>query len=376
MLFKRFLLFSIFFFASFLCYSQLSNTQVPIKKYEQQLLDIFFRDSTSSMTLKLKEGVFRFGFPAREFGAVSLVKNKKTIIIQLLGTGRIYQVIQRNKEYYFKRLDSTVHSGVNFEAFTFNRNDTLFQYGGSGFWKIRGFLTYYSKITHEWELLPSNKELTNYDDVKEFKFFKVDNQANKMYISGTILYTDFPTTLNAKNDDSCYVYDFLTHQWSTLGKMDPSLLSNKTRCSDLNFNNGHFCTFQKELEFYWLNFYNNSYGRLKLAKNNQIRLEWIGLYPTANLLKETYMQFQLGDSLYLATIKENGELYYKPIALSEKDFDFTNTSRIYDPINITYQQLKIIFNDIILPIVGLGILIFLIWFLVRRFLQRKKCLKK
>lgn len=77
MLFKRYLLCSMLLLASFLSYSQLSNKQIPIKKYEQQLLDIIFRDSTSSINLKLKEGVFRFGFHSGEFGAVSLVKNKK-----------------------------------------------------------------------------------------------------------------------------------------------------------------------------------------------------------------------------------------------------------------------------------------------------------
>lgn len=376
MLFKKHLLLSVILLVSFLSNSQTNNRHVPIKKYEQQFLDILFRDSSSSVHLKLKEGVFRFGFTDAQFGAIAIVKKQKKVLIQLLGTGRVYQINKLGNKYLFERIDSTTHSGVNFEAYTFFHNDTLFQYGGTGFWKIRGIITYYSDITHEWELLPANRELENSNDDRDFKLFKIDQLAHKMYISGSMNYADFPATLNAKILDSCFEFDFNTRKWRTLGKMNPILMPNLTRSNDLNINIGHYIGFQKELEFYWANFFNNTYGRLKEAKNNQIRLEWIKLFPASNALKEQYMQFHIGDTLFLATIKENGELHYKPILLREQDFDLSNTLPIYDPINVTFQKLKIIFNAILTPILGLAILVFLIWLVLRRFIRRKKMPKE
>lgn len=265
---------------------------------------------------------------------------------------------------------------MNFEAYTFFQNDTLFQYGGAGFWKIRGIVTFYSDITHEWELLPANRELENSNDDQDFKLFKVDEIAHKMFISASMRFADFPATLNAKILDSCFEFNFNTRKWTTLGKMNPTLLPNLNRSNDLNVNIGHYICFQKELEYYWANFSNNTYGRLKQVKNNQIRLEWIKLFPAANALKERYMQFHIGDSLYLATIKEDDALYYKAILLTEKDFDLIHTEPIYEPTNFYYQQFKKLSNNVLVPLFGLALLIFLIWFFVRRFLQRKKMPKE
>lgn len=48
------------------------------------------------------------------------------------------------------RHDRTTHSGYNFDAYQFQRNDTLYSFGGYGFWMKNNLLTFYSKTRREW----------------------------------------------------------------------------------------------------------------------------------------------------------------------------------------------------------------------------------
>ena len=88
-------------------------------------------------------------------------------------------------------------------------HDTLFQLGGNGFWNIRGILTYFSKRTRQWELLTSNIRLPIYKPEEIVLLFKADEQAGKIYISNSMKFENFPTSLASTVVDSCYEYNFI-----------------------------------------------------------------------------------------------------------------------------------------------------------------------
>ena len=160
--------------------------QQELKQHEIDLLNILTKDTVNSLNIQLNSKLFSFGLNTNEFRNIALVKKAKQIWIQPLGLGHLYQIEKNYNTYLLHRLDSTVHSGVNFESFTFQLNDTIFQYGGTGFWNIRGIITYFSPETHEWELYPSNTIVKAYDDYekiikrasqnKKKIFFKYTNQ--------------------------------------------------------------------------------------------------------------------------------------------------------------------------------------------------------
>lgn len=73
------------------------------------------------------------------------------------GTGLVYDFDLRIST--FKRIDRTIHSGYNFSATHFYRNNILYSIGGEGFWNYNKHITYFAdKTTKEWEILrPKNK---------------------------------------------------------------------------------------------------------------------------------------------------------------------------------------------------------------------------
>ncbi|NHC47713.1 hypothetical protein G9H65_00065 [Cytophagaceae bacterium 50A-KIRBA] len=76
--------------------------------------------------------------------------SKGQIFLFLDGTGQVYNLNLLEKRFY--RMDKTFHRGYNFESIKFLRNDTLFSFGGVGFWHANNVETYFSTKSLEWEL--------------------------------------------------------------------------------------------------------------------------------------------------------------------------------------------------------------------------------
>ncbi len=87
-----------------------------------------------------------------------LIRDQKGFYILIGGTGQVYKAIARkNNQIGFMRMDSTFYSGYNFGAIDFSYKDTLFSFGGYGFWRTNGQLRYYDEST-EWNITGINKE--------------------------------------------------------------------------------------------------------------------------------------------------------------------------------------------------------------------------
>ena len=132
-----------------LSFAQEKKVSNPLKEQEIALLNIITADSINPLNIKLNSSLFNFGLDTKNFKHIALIKKGKNTWIQPLGTGKLFKIEKNKSNFALIRIDSTVHSGVNYEAFTFQLNDTIFQYGGTGFWQLRGIMTYFSPQTHE-----------------------------------------------------------------------------------------------------------------------------------------------------------------------------------------------------------------------------------
>lgn len=89
-----------------------------------------------------------------------LLRNKSGSYILVDGTGRVYKAVSKsNDTIYYNRIDSTHFYGYNGGAINFSYNDTIFSFGGGGYWRVTGQLRYYSEKYHEWDILPVNEEV-------------------------------------------------------------------------------------------------------------------------------------------------------------------------------------------------------------------------
>ena len=81
-------------------------------------------------------------------------KMPENILFTIAGTGKVYQFDQGKK--LLSRIDKTYFKGYNFGAPQFVRNDTLYNFGGHGFWTYSKVLTYYDHAIQEWQNIRSD----------------------------------------------------------------------------------------------------------------------------------------------------------------------------------------------------------------------------
>lgn len=366
---------SIFIMTANALLSQSPITSYQFQKQEIALLDILAKDSIHPLNLQIDGEIFKFGQIKPALSSLALIKNKKDIYIQALGTGKLFKISKNEAgNYQLQKLDSTFFNGANFHALTFNFHDTLFQLGGDGHWHIRGILTYFSNKTHEWELYTTNRLVNTFLNENYGLMYKVDYTHNKLYTTNSFIQSNFPASLSVESIDSTYELDIQSHHWATLGKTNPDLMSIITKNKASIIDIGKFIIFQNYLEFYWLDFANNRYGTLNTKTNNELKEVWLSLYTTNAPYKS--FQFALGNTLYFIKLNSNNDLSFKTYSLPDNSYEFGNTKTVYTPVNPFWDAITNHYEEAIKPIiigiVSIGFMIFIFF----KFNKRKKIPKQ
>src|SRR5258708_2684288 len=67
-----------------------------------------------------------------------LIRNNKGLYMLVDGTGRVYKVEKKEHEIRFLRVDSTRFFGYNFGFSAFSYRDSIYSFGGYGYWRFNG----------------------------------------------------------------------------------------------------------------------------------------------------------------------------------------------------------------------------------------------
>jgi hypothetical protein len=345
----------------------------PLSKVEIALLDFITKDSSHDLILNFLNEDFRLGFTKKLSNGTSFIKRKEKVFIQILGTGRLYEIVRKRQGIYqFTRIDSTLYFGSNFSALNWMYKDTIFQFGGTGFWKVRDYMSYYSAKTHEWEIYNTANTASIYLSDKNSVLYFMDEKLGKLYLSNSVKQQNFPKTLTISDIDSTIVFDFAKRKWENIGALNPRLKELiKKQASQLNpF--GPYLIFHSDIELYWLNFSTNSYGAFTPSKQAEFREKYLKLYNNNNNNNNNNLdyavQFVLGSNYYLIRITKEGVLSFESISLSLTDIKEEDAIAIYT--NDRFVQIMKVFEPG-QPIIGNALIVFFL-ILMYNFIRQKR----
>ena len=111
------------------------------------------------------------------------------------------------------RLDNSFQHRKQFQSNDFIFRDTLFRYGGYGFWRANNFFTYFDHSTKEWEYYPINS-FTMPDQAYDGKHFVLDDT---FYVVGGQT-VDTQTGLAGDKSNTIWTFDFQNREWTNNGK--------------------------------------------------------------------------------------------------------------------------------------------------------------
>ncbi|WP_291402546.1 hypothetical protein [Daejeonella sp.] len=141
----------------------------------------------------------------------------ESLLFTVDGTGMVYH-FNPNKRI-LKRLDKTYFRGYNFFAPQFVRKDTLYSFGGTGFWGYSKALTYYDVKLREWQDIRA----INFGPESFVHGYQGYSKIADKFFSGApyrvLPLKGYPKVI----DDKLFAFDFKSLQWSILGKINPDL---------------------------------------------------------------------------------------------------------------------------------------------------------
>ena len=139
------------------------------------------------------------------------------VTFTLNGLGNVYAYNVHTQT--LDRLDATFFKGYNFGSTVFMRKDTLFSFGGYGFWHYNNTQTFFDKNTKEW----FDYKLNNLGPETIKAGLQGYNAAQDVFYSGWSIYD--PTTIGGErmNSSKFYQFDFKTRTWEYLGEINPKI---------------------------------------------------------------------------------------------------------------------------------------------------------
>jgi hypothetical protein len=127
------------------------------------------------------------------------------------------------------RIDNSYKHKLQLSSLEFLRNDTLFRYGGYGFFENRNFFTFYDKKVNGWESFDINGDIIP-ERISDFIYhFNKD----KLYISGGYRFDKFKKDVKYPNLKS-YLFDFNSKKWSVIGDLNTPLFKTVSFSLDEN----------------------------------------------------------------------------------------------------------------------------------------------
>src|SRR5689334_9103441 len=117
----------------------------------------------------------------------ALLKTKDGLFLFVNGSGRLYQLLEKDTGIQLQRIDSTFYSGYNHGSFPFVYHDSIYSLGGYGIWRINGQLRVYIPQAHSWDIVPLNKEIPVLMQDEYHNLLWYHEESNKLYIGFSLI---------------------------------------------------------------------------------------------------------------------------------------------------------------------------------------------
>jgi hypothetical protein len=179
---------------------------------QKKELYVFYTDSVvvfdlvkfskkSSSKLEYEEGLL----------GLTICVNSKIYFVQN-GGGKLFQLMD-NK---IVRIDKSFDHKMQINSSIFNYNDTIYKYGGYGFWSYRNFFTYFDKTSSEWDVVsPEGSKVLPEGTQQSIVTIIGDD----FYVYGGFKSEKFKP-LNSVINNEVWKFNIKTKSWKKIGTTD------------------------------------------------------------------------------------------------------------------------------------------------------------
>jgi len=125
-------------------------------------------------------------------------------------------IVYKMENNSLTRIDKSLDNRLMKDSYVFTHNDTIFRYGGYGFWSQRNFMIYFDEDVKEWELY-SNRN-NSFIPEGSYKGVHFKNDSDIYFIGG--LSVDRNNLIDSKKNTEVVKYNFNDRSFKYLGELN------------------------------------------------------------------------------------------------------------------------------------------------------------
>lgn len=212
-----------YIFLNLLSFQDRNFDRQPILQIEKDTIKIY-NDDLSIKSLRIIKNPKQIPFEKFEF---KIINNE----IYFFGglSGEVYTIIEDS----LNRLDATPDHRLNITSNIFVSNDTIFKYGGYGYWSQRNFNIYFDFQSKEWQVYKTSKK--SYNPIGSFYGLYLKSDEGIYFFGGKIV--DETNRINQIKSEDVLFFDFKSKTFEKLGT------------SESEFNLSHYLVHDNEFVY-------------------------------------------------------------------------------------------------------------------------------
>lgn len=158
-----------------------------------------------------------------------------------------------------RRVDISFAHNMTNNSHVFKKNDTIFKFGGYGYWSNRNFFTYFSDQSHQWEYYPINIKSKTPPGLSRFISFI--SKSNEYYVLQGDEIDDI-NGLRSKQNTNVWRFNFDNKTWIDMGVSNLPIIE-KTKRDD---NAILYANLSNPYSYLSIDLKNNAYTKFKIKE--------------------------------------------------------------------------------------------------------------
>jgi len=205
----------------YLFYSTISYAQ-SINELPRQLNHVYNSNKSSKIYFTNSDSIFEYqngkvNFIKKVFN-LETVKGSKLIVVknEFFFIDNLGGAVYKENQNLLKRIDHSFKHKNQLAAAVFTYNDTIYKFGGYGFFGARNFMTYFSESSKEWEVVVEAPKSEHPPGLFEMKHFVFEDN---LYVFGG-------STINLSNrnesisNKEIWRFSFKEKIWKKIGELN------------------------------------------------------------------------------------------------------------------------------------------------------------
>lgn len=281
-------------------------------------------------------------------GSIDFINQNGTIWITQNGSSKVYSIDQNNS---ITRLDRTCNQGFNYGATNLIYRDTLYSFGGYGFWQTTGSVRFFNPTSGEWDIIRDIENVPIASGINAICYYdKINGKLFVVYTPTKPEYVKIDEGLKGQALLQCF--DFKEKKWWNEAKqINPKIATKFTQLAIIQkFDKDILLSSQLTGKVMLINFNENKIKDVDYKYHTELK----------QLLnsRSNYISYTVNDTVKLLDLTSDKILtsYIKPNQLS------INNEPIYINKGITENLQEIpwlvisgIINGILILSIGIGL---------------------